>query len=108
MPPARRGSAGESFALPYATAFARRAHHRVAVFAAKRAGKYLHVRQRPVHTQSRQRVRVGRRQQAHELRAHAAAPYLRKSQKKSLLRREAINTWRARLALLKRRARISL
>src|ERR1700730_18101567 len=69
--------------------------HRVSLFAAKGLGKRLHVGERAVVAKTRERVRVGVGLQARCLCPLICTPHLGPSEEEALLRREAVDIFRA-------------
>src|ERR1700675_708944 len=71
------------------------ADHRVSLFAAKGLGKRFQVGERAVPAKTRERVRVGVGLQARCLRPLIRTPHLGPSEEEALLRREAVDIFRA-------------
>src|SRR5947209_19933881 len=88
-----------TFALPNLAALFGRAHHRVADLALERLGEGRCVRERGVDAEAVERVRIGLRAKSRGLRSDTSGPDLRPPQEETLLRREAGDDGRARLAL---------
>src|SRR5437764_13233328 len=84
--------------LPNLAALLLRANHRVADLALVGFGELRHVRERAVDAEARDRVRVGLRLKASRFGRVLLGPDLRPSKEETLLRREAVNVGRARLA----------
>src|SRR5215831_5744354 len=85
--------------LPDLAALACGPDHGVALFAVKGLCEFRHVRQRPVHSEPREGVRIGFSLQLLELRPGARCPYLGVCQKESLFCREPVYVLGVRLAL---------
>src|SRR5215210_2365384 len=84
--------------LPNLAALVGGAHHRVAGLALERLGEGRHVRERAVDAELPERVRVGGDALARGLGADVLRPDLRPPEEEALLRREARDGLRPRLA----------
>src|SRR5437868_4824173 len=93
-----RGFRSRYCCLPNLAALIGRSNHRVADLALERLGEGGSVRERGVDAEAVERVRVGLNSQARGLRSNAPGPDLRPPQEETLLRREARDCRRARLA----------
>src|SRR5207253_913059 len=92
---------------PYIATLVVAAQHRVRGPASERCRELRHVRQRSIHAETRQRMRIGRDLQSLALFAHVLCPHLRPSEEEALFGIETVDrfAWLSFLRLPIRRVR---